>query len=1374
MSSGSTTRHTIEIFYKVTGLDQSTKGVMGFNKASTETSKSLDTTAKSVNKTDTEFKTFTKGNKNAENQVKKTGDALGKFDTGLQKTTKSTGGLADRLRGNRGLTFGMVGLTSSGIEAAGMWGMYNDAAQKVSEAQDEVNKLVDAGMEGTKEHAAAVAKTAEAQRGFNFIQRNTILSSTDMITFILLTVNALGKLDSISKVVTKTTDLFRGGLETLGLVSRGTSSNIDAFWKLQEKGPPLNTKLANSFTGIIDIFRRDLPNGTIRAGRSFTDFFGGVNTEVKKTDGVLNKSKAGFTSFFSGIGGGLKGLGGSFKTAGAAAMTFGKTLLTAMFSNPITAAIAAIGIAITALITNFGGFRDSVNQVGVAIGNAIPQLRGALTWIGEVGNSVLDTAASFLGFETNADRMAKAAAVTKLHMDPLIQALEKYLDLGPQFQNLNQIISLFANTRTEVVKLTDAILQGGQKSTVGLENVRKAFEASFGSFPTTSEKAKAAIQAVYNAIEILRKGNFDAATSQKLLTIAIDAVNKALGEEVTQTQKDIVAKNDASTAADKQAGFADLVRTKVEQLTETQKNNSKETLTSADIIAKWINQYAKGRDITDQMIISLKNAGAWTEVFGKNLIFASDGSIDFEKSLRLLRGEQNLLAATSQKTWNGIRTLVDKGKISIEEAERIVNKLADTTGVFGEGVKKEFEKFKTGAKEGNETLTELIDNAIDGGDIIVQSIEDIVKSVENWKAKTELQKRVQSEFTTDVIADNTKLAQKIQEVAMEYSKYGITSEDVFQAVQSLIKDTQKEIKKLGGEMDSINERMRKGFDVLSSGFDQISSDVTSALEEGKKAYKKFLKETNLDPDNPLILKGIVDFAVNSMNAEDDVESFVQIVADNIANMKNITVTDVQAMVDRWVTSISDEFGEDSPVTETVAGTSQKIVDTMNQIIGSGDVSGPEAFLLAIEQVLGKDKADQMAEVFGEVLTNKTSNTLAEGQGTVTQGAKTAISGLEGVFGEGVTIAGEKGESTIQMFGGKVAEGAGQISQDTKTGIRDPVVQETSLIPGEVETGISPVPGIFNQAFLDASTQAGTQLGGIVTDVHTKMSSMSTSVDTYSNSMKINFKDFVDNTVTNAGTLSTEIVDLQGTFSELSSNTATYMKSMTGNIENWMSAAVVDMEAVGNTAEKLQGTESQLSSNTKTYFNSMKTNVGSATDSMVSDLDDLIKILDKAEKAASSAADAFYDMAAAAKKAASAASKVGGAQFGGTFITTAAQHGGSFIVDRPKNINGINVGEHHKPELVTVIPLTNPNDINDKTVDFNIGGSDKNGRSNELREISSKMINSNSNGMRSMNSGGGNNMTSLPQYIEIKVVLQNGELLSRVIKPFLLKDYSAIV
>lgn len=84
-----------------------------------------------------------------------------------------------------------------------------------------------------------------------------------------------------------------------------------------------------------------------------------------------------------------------------------------------------------------------------------------------------------------------------------------------------------------------------------------------------------------------------------------------------------------------------------------------------------------------------------------------------------------------------------------------------------------------------------------------------------------------------------------------------------------------------------------------------------------------------------------------------------------------------------------------------------------------------------------------------------------------------------------------------------------------------------------------------------------------------------------------------------------------------------------------------------------------------------------------------------------------DEASAAKKLASAIRSIpsgggfrgGNVQHGGVLIN--AQEGLEGIVTRPTTYNGISIGEHSKPELITVSPLTNPNNVADRGL--NLGG-----------------------------------------------------------------------
>ena len=158
-----------------------------------------------------------------------------------------------------------------------------------------------------------------------------------------------------------------------------------------------------------------------------------------------------------------------------------------------------------------------------------------------------------------------------------------------------------------------------------------------------------------------------------------------------------------------------------------------------------------------------------------------------------------------------------------------------------------------------------------------------------------------------------------------------------------------------------------------------------------------------------------------------------------------------------------------------------------------------------------------------------------------------------------------------------------------------------------------------------------------------------------------------------------IAKLQQTFSTLSTSVATYMKSMTANTQHWQKASAAAFNQITSGITKTQSAASKLSTSWSTYMKSMTSAVQKFSSAAVSGLN-------KVTSAANKTTSALNKMAAAARKAASAASKVGGMEHGGSFIAS-AQKGYSGIVNTPTTFKGVRMGEGFAPELVTVQPLT---------------------------------------------------------------------------------------
>lgn len=115
----------------------------------------------------------------------------------------------------RGTIFGATGLLTSGIEAVGMLQNLEMSAERVSEAQSNLNRIVAEGGSGTREHTNALRELANANRAYNFQQRITFLSISDMIPFTLNLTNSLSNMGFGMNTVTTMAGKLRAALHAL-------------------------------------------------------------------------------------------------------------------------------------------------------------------------------------------------------------------------------------------------------------------------------------------------------------------------------------------------------------------------------------------------------------------------------------------------------------------------------------------------------------------------------------------------------------------------------------------------------------------------------------------------------------------------------------------------------------------------------------------------------------------------------------------------------------------------------------------------------------------------------------------------------------------------------------------------------------------------------------------------------------------------------------------------------------------------------------------------------------------------------------------------------------------------------------------------------
>src|SRR5215212_1245382 len=507
---GQQATRTLLIIVKNSGIDQTNTALKGMAATTNTAAKGTDALGSSWSKTGAISTKATGSFTKLDSSAKKTTASTNTYGKAVDSAGSKTQGLAQKFQGNRGAIFAFVGMATAGAEAVGMFSMYQDAANKLSDAQERVNTLERLGATDTAAYTRATRDADEAQRGLRFILRNTALSFGDLIPFFLLSINALVKMkttldavkpamDGVSQSVntlgqsastaatggltaaTTAAQNFGGGLTDLGVGVRNTTTGTEDMYlstgklktglddvslSVRDNTKFIGTK-GSGLVGGMSALSVGMDQST-KTSTKFREAFRQIGEHFKSIPSVLSGVGSSIAGFFTNFGANMSKFGGILKTAGVAAMTFSKTMLLAFLSNPITAAIAGISAAVLALATDFLGVRTAINNFGVAVGDAIPQLKGILGAIGGVANGALDAVANLLGMEKGTDDAGEAA----------LRATPKYVQLTTAIKDSQTLGPIFDTLRKQVAGLTQETEAYSSKSIIGYKQVYTAADAA--------------------------------------------------------------------------------------------------------------------------------------------------------------------------------------------------------------------------------------------------------------------------------------------------------------------------------------------------------------------------------------------------------------------------------------------------------------------------------------------------------------------------------------------------------------------------------------------------------------------------------------------------------------------------------------------------------------------------------------------------------------------------------------------------------------------------------------------------------------------------------------------------------------------------------
>ena len=281
--------------------------------------------ASQINQVNTNIKSGTMANQQAAKSYDDLGiksQMAGKNIDTIGRSSKSAG---DQISGTsrhvKSLAFGILGMTTAAAEAVGMFSMWSDTQRAASEANEDLQEAIQKYGKDSHEATRATQEYTKAQRFANMTTRNMMLSMFDLIPFTVITIASVIKLVAARKAQKIAEDLV-----TAAITKQIGSQQLQNVSTLASVGA--------------------FKNKTIELGRA-TVATNVLTVASSRLSGVLN------------------------------------TLLLKVL-GPIGIALAVGAAAALAYQSNFAGLRGTFDGIGVAIGNALPFLKGFLDKIKEL------------------------------------------------------------------------------------------------------------------------------------------------------------------------------------------------------------------------------------------------------------------------------------------------------------------------------------------------------------------------------------------------------------------------------------------------------------------------------------------------------------------------------------------------------------------------------------------------------------------------------------------------------------------------------------------------------------------------------------------------------------------------------------------------------------------------------------------------------------------------------------------------------------------------------------------------------------------------------------------------------------------------------
>jgi hypothetical protein len=953
----------------------------------------------------------------------------------------------------------------------------------------------------------------------------------------------------------------------------------------------------------------------VNAGLSF-------NKMVKEMGGI-HKIAPQVTSALQAVGGGFK----------------------AILMNPIGLVLTAIATVFVLLATNAFGFRDAVNGLGKAIGDALPWLKdflnligGAANWFLNLINPVGEASAQLDTLGTSATAAGTAMEETQVQVEGLGGALVNEGDVIQDVMGFtDDLIAKEAEVQTAYEAYKTARLTGntelidsynltGEEVTKFKEQYEKDMEDAQKAAEDAAEKSYEAWKKSRDDINNAMKEGFGVLSSyfdkiiNELVTAAgegMDDFEDVMEEHGIDWGHPAVQEAIIKFIVDSEAGEQELDTFVEFVFRNVQGINTATTGEFAAMMGAWAAEIAdekpefatKAYDIADAMTTSFNNymnTGKYSP--GQAFLASVKDNLSEDEAKTIGAFFPGVILDTTAATFQAdtkVPAAVDSLTAKIDAALGIgLSKLPTTTGT-------EVGKIGPAITSQSPTIERDASSLTEGVNSIFQTdFAEIPKITD-----TEFQKVPQA-ITTSGNKANTES-------------------------QSMATKVTTNVKKIGTEATATSDIVTKEFGTT------IPNAAAKMVTDSK-------------PEMDTMVSNTKTFATNMKTELSPIAALFKQILPNVPQGGSMQTSPSPNYEKIQNATLSPEFLKQLGVSEEEANASGAFGTFVNQPVTQNAELG--------QAPLGMTEAQIKA-------LNQAWSTLSTSVATYTKSIGTNITNLQKIFSTFSTSVSTYANSM------KTNLGAFFTAVGTAFGLLDQAIKGHQTTWSTFSTSLSTYANSMKTnlgAFFTAIGAAFGLLDQAIKGHQTTWSTFSTSISTYAASMKTNLGAFFTAVGTAFGLLDQAIKGHQTTWSTFSTSVSTYATSMSTNVQAFTTNSSNSLTTLNNAITKSQTTASNFSTSIATYTKSMTTNVNNFSSAMVSAMDKITKSMDTAKKSADAlkkSIDALKDKTITITT---------------RYVTSGSpsgQHGYQGIIGAPGNVGGVKVGEGFRPELITVTPLT---------------------------------------------------------------------------------------